>query len=111
MSFQRFPYRQYPPSSSSSSSSRTQKDRVSDKKRYNAWCRPRNPSFVKIQSIPIPSASAPPKKYNIPTYYLPAQQKPTYLDGPLYYLRRNTSKGKEAYEWVSKGCLIGLREI
>lgn len=104
MSFQRSPYRQNPPSS------RTQRDRTSDKNRYNAWCR-RKPSYIEVQMIPIPSASPPPKKYNIPTYYLPAQQKPRYLNNPLFYLRSHTSKGKEAYEWVSKGCLIGLREI
>ena len=112
MSFQRFTYHQHPPNR------RAQKDRASDKKRYRAWCR-RNPFYIKVQEIPIPSASSPPslsspKKSNIPTYYLPAQQqqrKPRYMNEALFYLRSHTTEGKEAYEWVSKGCLIGLREI
>ena len=108
MSFQRFPYHH-----KHSLNYRIQRDRASQQKRYRAWCR-RNPFYTKVQEIAMPSAS--PKKSNIPTYYLPAQQqqqqrKPRYMNETLVYLRSHTSEGKEAYEWVSKGCLIGLREI
>lgn len=104
MSFQRFTYHQYPPSR------RTQRGHASDKKRYNAWCRRRAPFYIKVQKIPIP-LTAPPKKCIISTYYLPPQRKPTYMNDSLVYLRSHTTRGKEAYEWVNQGCLIGLREI
>ena len=102
MSYYRFP-RQHPPSN------RTERSEASDKNRYKTWCR-RKPLYIKVQRIPLTSPAAA-KKCNIPTYYLPAQQKPTYRNTTLGYLRSHTTEGKEAYEWVNQGCLIGLREI
>ncbi len=79
-------------------SRRDKRNEAINRKRYREWCR-RKPEYVRVRQRYVVLSS-------------PPSPPPIYRNASLDYLRSHTSEGNgEAYEWVNKGCLIGLREI
>lgn len=90
-------------------SRRTKRKDAQDRKRYKEWSR-RKPKYVKVRHglIPPPSHHYQPKPINYPVV---DHRIPTGIPTAAGYVRNQGYEKREAYEWVGKGCLIGIREI